>query len=138
MPRVRVPVTKIPQLAGAAGGALLVGPANAASVMIAFDNTNDHEMVNNGATVLVAQNTANAAATFNIDSVPSPLNGRLGDITVVVPAYVSATQNALAFVGPFPPSLYSQGDGGNRVHIDSAAAPATLFLMGLDLSVRSL
>ena len=120
MPRVNIPVTTVAPLNGALGGWSV--PA-----VVAFDAANDHEMVNDGRTFLLLQNTANATASVTVDSVADEY-GRIGDIAIVVPAYVSSTQNSLVVCGPFKMPHYSQQ---GKLLVDSTAAPATLFLSGI-------
>lgn len=76
----------------------------------AADDTNDHEMVNDGSTILIAINRAASTPAVTIVSVADEY-GRTGDITQVL----AATE--LRVFGPFKPKAnWNQSNG--KVHID--------------------
>lgn len=84
----------------------------------AADAVNNHEVVNDGRTVLVFKNTDTAAKTVTIKSVPD-IFGRSGDLVVNVPA-----STGLSLVNMLLPSIWNQRGAGDlgKVHIDVSAA----------------
>lgn len=116
MPRVNIPLVTIPQYSSGAGGAIALSA-------VAADAANDHDFVNDGRTFLVFQNTVAGATAATIVSTPDE-NGRLGDIAVTIPAYVSASQNSIVVAGPFAPILFNQ-NSGTRINVDLAGAVTT-------------
>lgn len=116
MPRTNIPVTLIPSFSGGVGGAVTL-------TTVAADATNDHEMINDGRTFLLFQNTVAGATSATIVSVPDEY-GRLGDITVTIPTYNSATQNSVTVAGPFRQQHWNQGNG-TKMNVDLAGAVTT-------------
>ena len=100
MPRINVPITDVPFQGSlvdiAAGG-------------VAGDATNEHEMLNDGKTLVVIENGGVGVATATIVSVADNL-GRFGDEVIPVPAGKTAT------AGPFNTSAWNQS--GALLHID--------------------
>lgn len=79
--------------------------------LVAGDDTDNHEFVNDGRTLISVLKTGGAGIlTFKT---PGTVDGQDIAEQVVTPG-VHATQNTL--IGPFPPSIYNQSDG--TVHID--------------------
>lgn len=120
MPRTVIPVTTISQFSAGVGGASQLAG-------VAADSANDHEMLNDGRTFLLFQNTVAGATSATIVSVPDEY-GRLGDITVTIPAYDSVSRNSLVAAGPFRVPHFNQ-NGGSKLNVDLAGA-ATTFLLG--------
>lgn len=107
MSRVNVTINEIPYQ----GSVQLTG--------VAGDATNDHQMDNDGNTLLMIENTDAASITATIVSVDDPY-GRSEDIALTV------AQNELYAAGPFIPSIWNQP--GRVMFIDlSAAVTVTLW-----------
>jgi len=108
MARTNIPIDVLPNNGGAI---TLTG--------VAADSVNNHELVNDGRTFLVAENEDAATKTVTVDSVADPY-GRTGDTAHVVPAAVGGIPGK-AVIGPFLPSIWNQG-GGSKVNVDVSAS----------------
>jgi len=101
MARVDLPVTDI----------IRTGVGNAGT-LIASDETDNHEFVNDGRTIICALKTGAAAGVLTFKT-PGTVDGQAIAEQLVTPG-VHATK--VTMIGPFPPSIYNQTDG--TVHID--------------------
>lgn len=108
MARTNIPIDVLPLNGGAV---TLTG--------VAADVVNQHELVNDGKTILFAENEDAATKTVTVDSVADSF-GRTGDTVHVVPAAVGGIPGKAA-IGPFLPSIWNQG-GGSKVNVDVSAA----------------
>lgn len=84
-----------------------------AATMTAADDSNDMYFVNTGRTVLVMTNSNATTRAGSIISVADE-HGRTADEPY------SVAQNAIAFMGPFPPSRWNQA--GGICHVDVTVA----------------
>ena len=118
MPRVNIPVAQITPYNEGAGG--FVSPT-----WVDADSANDHEFINDGRTFLLVSNSAVGASTSTIVSV-ADMFGRLGNITLTIPAQVSASRNSITVAGPFRVDNWNQA-AGTKVYIDTASAITVAF-----------
>ncbi len=97
-------------------------PPNGAGVnnltFVAADATNDHEVDNDGATLLVVKNTGVGAGTVTVVSVADQF-GRTKDTTLTVPA-LSGSDPGYAVAGPFLQANWNQA--GAKVFVDLTVA----------------
>jgi len=100
MARVDLPVTDI----------IRTGVGNAGT-LIASDETDNHEFVNDGRTIICVLKTGGAGVLTFLT--PGTVDEQDIASQLVTPG-VHATK--VTMIGPFPPSVYNQSDG--TVHID--------------------
>lgn len=117
MPRTAIPVDVLP----------IYGTGVATLSGVAADATNDHDMENNGKTLILLENNSGGAVTATVLSVVDPF-GRTGDITMSAAALASDVPGK-SIAGPFLPSVFNQG-GGSKLHVDTAAG-STIRIYGL-------
>jgi hypothetical protein len=86
---------------------------SASLTMATPDSVNGNSFSNDGATVLVVQNTDSSSHTCTVHSVACS-HGRTGDIAEVVAA------GELHEIGPFDPAIWNQTDG--TVQVDWTAS----------------
>ena len=110
MGRVNLPVTNI----------IRTGVGNP-GVLVAGDETDNHEFVNDGRTIISVLKTGGTCAMTFLT--PGTVDEQDIAGQIVTPG-VHATQNTL--IGPFPPSVYNQSDGTVHIDIDDE----TTFLLG--------
>lgn len=113
MARVAITINTIP----ANGGGLSTVTKTAA------DATNDHEMDNDGNTLIFAENLDSATKTITIKSVADEY-GRTGDTTLTVPVAAAGVPGT-SVAGPFRLAHWNQS--GGKVHIDITDATALKF-----------
>jgi hypothetical protein len=110
VPRTAITVVTVPANSGISIGAGTAG-----------DATNDHSLVNDERTRLLAKNTGGGTQAITILTSYTLLGFDLSDLVANVP-----TGETWEF-GPFPASIYGQSSDGGKVYIDVAASSWTFW-----------
>jgi hypothetical protein len=91
--------------------------------MTAADDTDGHYFVNDGRTIILAQNTG-GASTLTFQTPGTVDSQAVGDRDVAVNIHATLPDA----IGPFPPGVYNQSDGTVYIDVDD---DTTLSLMAL-------
>ena len=118
MPRTAIPVVDIPVYNAGVGGFSKL-------TFVVSDSTNNHEIANDGRTMIVAQNSTVGASSATVISVNDEY-GRVGNIAWTLPGYDSASFNSISVAGPFRVPHFNQA-GGRLLNLDTPASTAFRF-----------